>query len=202
MNLHVTLGIDSFYKKDYSLALFYFSLALQEEPESQDARMGAILTDMATEKEIEAEALFEYYLLSKENNKENLEDIIEEIINLVDSSVESIYGLIEKKELQYAIDEENGIEYEDFKELIKQRGSFTKAFEDIMFSTKVLISKKEDFVDFLEKLIDNGFTEMSLNYLESAMSIFPNDKKLLNLVDRARQYWKTKKTTIVMIIHT
>jgi len=184
MNLHVTLGIDSFYKKDYSLALFYFSLALQEEPESDDARLGAILTDMASEKETEAEALFEYYLLSKENGKENIEDII----NLVDSSAESIYGLIEKKELQYAIDEENGIEYEDFKELIKQRGSFKKAFEDIMFSTKVLISKKDDFVDFLEKLIDNGFTEMSLNYLESAMNIFPNDKKLLNLVDRARQY--------------
>ena len=185
MNLHVTLGIDSFYKKDYSLALFYFSLALQEEPESEDARLGAILADMASEKEIEAEALLEYYLLSKENNKEN---IIEEIINLVDSSAESIYGLIEKKEFQQVIDEENGIEYEDFKELIKQRGSFKKAFEDIMFSTKVLISKKEDFVDFLEKLIDSGFTEMSLNYLESAMSIFPNDKKLLNLVNRARQY--------------
>lgn len=184
MNLHVTLGIESFYKKDYSLALFYFSLALQEDPKSADARLGAILTDMASEKEIEAEALFEYYLLSKENGEENIEDII----NLVDSSVESIYSFIEKKELQYAIDEENGIEYEDFKELIKQRGSFKKAFEDIMFSTKVLISKKEDFVDFLEKLIDNGFTEMSLNYLESAISIFPNDKKLLNLVDRARQY--------------
>jgi len=184
MNLHVTLGIESFYKKDYSLALFYFSLALQEDPESEDARLGAILTDMASEKETEAEALFEYYLLSKENGKENIEDII----NLVGSSAESIYGLIEKKELQYAIDEENGIEYEDFKELIKQRGSFKKAFEDIMFSTKVLISKKEDFVDFLEKLIDNGFTEMSLNYLESAINIFPNDKKLLNLVDRARQY--------------
>ena len=197
MNLHVTLGIESFYKKDYSLALFYFSLALQEDPESEDARLGAILTDMASEKETEAEALFEYYLLSKENGKENIEDII----NLVGSSAESIYGLIEKKELQYAIDEENGIEYEDFKKLIKQRGSFKKAFEDIMFSTKVLISKKEDFVDFLEKLIDNGFTEMSLNYLESAINIFPNDKKLLNLVDRAREYWKKKKT-IVMILHT
>jgi len=184
MNLHITLGIESFYKKDYSLALFYFSLALQEEPESNLARLGAILSDMANEKEIEAEALFEYYLLSKENGNDN----IEEIIDLVDSSIESIYGLIEKKELQHAIDEENSIEYEDFKELIKQRGSFKRAFEDIMFSTKVLISKKEDFVDFLEKLIDNGFTEISLNYLESAINIFPNDKKLLNLVDRAREY--------------
>ena len=188
MNLHVTLGIDSFYKRDYSLALFYFSLALQEEPDSKDARLGAILSDMANDKEMEAVALFEYYLVSKEDDRENIEDIAMEIIELIDSSAESIYGLIEKKELQYAIDEENGIEYEDFKALIIQRGSFKKAFEDIMFSTKVLISKKEDFVDFLEKLIDNGFSEMSLNYLESAMSIFPNDKKLISLVNRAKQY--------------
>ena len=186
--MHITLGIDSFYKKDYSLALFYFSLALQVDPNSKDARLGAILSDMATEKEIEAGALFEYYLLLKESEEENAEGNIEEIIKLIDSSVESIYSLIEKKELEYAIAEENGIEYEDFKQLINQRGSFRKAFEDIMFSTKVLISKKEDFIDFLEKLIDNGFSEMSLNYLESAMSVFPNDKKLLSLVHRAREF--------------
>ncbi len=188
MNLHITLGIDSFYKKDYALALFYFSLALQEEPDSKDARLGAILSDMASEKEIEASALFEYYLLSKESDEEVEESNIEEIIGLIDNSIESIYSLIEKKELEYAIAEENGIEYEDFKELIKNRGSFKKGFEDIMFSTKVLISKKEDFIDFLEKLIENGFTEMSLNYLESAMSVFPNDKKLLSLVSRATKY--------------
>ncbi len=188
MSLHITLGIDSFYKKDYAMALFYFSLALQEEPDSKDARLGAILADMANEKEMEAVGLFEYYLLSKESDQEVKEETIEEIIGLVDNSIESIYGLIEKKELEYAMAEENGIEYEDFKELIKSRGSFKKAFEDIMFSTKVLISKKEDFIDFLEMLIENGFTEMSLNYLESAMSVFPNDKKLLSLVSRATQY--------------
>jgi tetratricopeptide (TPR) repeat protein len=188
MSLHITLGIDSFYKKEYSLALFYFSLALQENPDSKDARLGAILSDMASEREMEAVALFEYYLLSKESDKEVKEESIEEIISLVDNSIESIYGLIEKRELEYAIAQENGIEYNDFKELIKSRGSFKKAFEDIMFSTKVLISKKEDFIDFLEMLIENGFTEISLNYLESAINIFPNDKKLLSLVNRAVEY--------------
>ncbi len=55
-----------------------------------------------------------------------------------------------------------------------------------MFSTKVLISKKEDFVDFLTKLIDNGFTEISMNYIESAISVFPNDKKLISLINRVK----------------
>ncbi len=188
MNLHVTLGIDSFYKRDYALALFYFSLALQEDPQSQDAKLGAILCDMASEKEIVANALFEYYFLSKESDSDGNEDIMEEIIGLVDNSVESIYDMIEKKEFEQALAMENGIEYEDFKEFMQRRGSFKKAFEDIMFSTKVLISKKEDFIDFLEMLIENGFADISLNYLESAISVFPNDKKLRSLVNRAIEY--------------
>ena len=36
----------------------------------------------------------------------------------------------------------DAINYEDFQLLIKQRGSFKVAFEDIMFSTKVAIEKK------------------------------------------------------------
>jgi len=162
-----------------------FSLALQIDPECKEAKLGAILADMAKEKEGQAEALLEYYLLLVEEDNENSENIVEDIINLIDNSTESIYKLIDSKELEFAINEENGIEYEDFIKHIGQRGSFRKAFEDIMFSTKVMISKKEDFVDFLEKLIDNGFEEMSMNYLESAISIFPNDSKLLSLVKKA-----------------
>ncbi len=188
MNLHVTLGIDSFYKKDYSLALFYFSLVLEKDPLNEDAKLGAILSDMASEKEEEAVALLEYYLLSKESDYEGERVNMQEIIELIDSSVESIYTLIEDRELENVIAQENGIEYDDFKELVKNRGNFTQAFEDIMFSTKVLISKKEDFIDFLDKLIENGFKDISLNYLESAISVFPNDKKLRSLVTKAQDY--------------
>ncbi|MCF6172502.1 MAG: tetratricopeptide repeat protein [Campylobacteraceae bacterium] len=187
MNLQVTLGIDNFYKRDYDGALFNFSLALQENPECKEAKLGAILADMAKQRESEAQALFEYYLLLNEDENKQSEDIVQDIIELIDNSTESIYKLIESKELEFAINEENGIEYEDFIELIKQRGSFKKAFEDIMFSTKVMISNKDDFIDFLEKLIENDFTEMSLNYLESAITIFPNDIKLLSLAKKAKK---------------
>ncbi len=47
-----------------------------------------------------------------------------------------------------------------------QRGSFRVAFEDIMFSTKVAIENKEDFYDFVTKLIDNGFENTAYTYLE------------------------------------
>ena len=52
------------------------------------------------------------------------------------------------------VDSLDAIKYEDFKKLIESRGSFRIAFEDIMFSTKVAIENKEDFFDFVDKLIE------------------------------------------------
>ena len=53
-----------------------------------------------------------------------------------------------------------------------------------MFSTKVIIHKKDDFIDFLEKLIDNGFKDVSMNYFENAVQLYPHDKKLQQLVKK------------------
>jgi hypothetical protein len=56
-----------------------------------------------------------------------------------------------------------------------------------MFSTKVIIHNKEDFLDFLEQLVENGFKEMSMNYFESAVSMFPNDEKLRSLIQKVQE---------------
>jgi hypothetical protein len=85
------------------------------------------------------------------------------------------------------IDYENAISYEDFQSIVSQRGDFKRAFEDIMFSTKVIISEKKDFINFLESLVSNGFDEIALNYLESASSIFPSSKKIRDLFDKLSQ---------------
>ena len=46
--------------------------------------------------------------------------------------------------IQEEVEYGNGIKYSDFLELINSRGSFKEAFEDIMFSTKVIISNKTE----------------------------------------------------------
>ena len=171
---------NSFFKREYKEALMNFSLALKEAPGDRESKIGAILSDMANENEEQAQALFEYYEFSKENENENAEDIIEDIIDSVDFSIDSITELLSES-IEEKLVMENGIAYEDFIELIKIRGNFKRAFEDIMFSTRVMIHKKEDFVDFLEKLIQNGFIDISLSYLESASALFPNDLKIREL---------------------
>ena len=185
MNEWIKKGIGHFYAKNFSEALKDFSFALNAEPTSKEARIGALLCDMAVDNEEQAVALFEYYLLTKESGVENYESVMEEIIHSVDENREKIAHFFKQNnDFEAKINAENGIKYEDFMNLIEARGSFKEAFEDIMFSTKVIISRKEDFVDFLAKLIENGFVEISLNYLESAVTLFPIDEQLLTLIKK------------------
>jgi len=182
MNKYIRRGIDSFFDKNYDNALLHFSSALKEESESKEARLGAILSDLALEKPDEAEALFEYYILSKDSGVKDSEDIVEEIINSVELTLEDIGNLFLENDIEARINAENGITYEDFSKIVKEKNDFKKVFEDIMFSTKVIIHNRDDFLDFLEQLIDNGYKEISLSYLESAVKMFPNDEKLLTLI--------------------
>ena len=162
----------------------HFSLALREMPTSKEARVGAILAELAMIKEDEAMALYEYYLISKDSGVKNPEEMVEKIVDSIDFTLESLETLFFEDEIETKIDEENGIAYEDFKTFIDSKESFKEAFEDIMFSTKVIIHKKDDFIDFLEKLIDNGFKEISMSYFESAVQLYPHDKKLQQLVKK------------------
>jgi hypothetical protein len=65
-----------------------------------------------------------------------------------------------------------------------EENDFKRIFENIMFSTKVIITEKEDFVDFLDNLITNGYSEMAMSYLEGALGVYPNDTQLRNLLRR------------------
>jgi len=180
-------GAECFYEKRFKEAMHLFALELSVYPESKEARIGVLLCDMAFDNQEQAIALFEYYLLTKENGVEACEAVMEEIIHSVDENKEKIEKLFKPKDdFEARINAENGIKYEDFIRLVQSRGSFKEAFEDIMFSTKVIISSKEDFVDFLAKLMENGFVDISLNYLESAVTLFPNDEQLLTLIKKVQ----------------
>jgi hypothetical protein len=61
-----------------------------------------------------------------------------------------------------------------------------------MFSTKVIITKKEDFIEFLDILIENGYYDMAFNYLENALNIFPIDKQLRQLFEKLSQKTQNK----------
>jgi tetratricopeptide (TPR) repeat protein len=174
---------EHFLAGQYSDALRDYSLALKDHPTSKEAYNGAILADMAMSGESGAEALFDYYTILRSEDAEQADVIISEILETMDGTLEQLAGLFDetvKQRLAY----EDGIMYTEFKELVKDDSDFNRIFENIMFSTRVIITEKEDFVDFLDNLIHHGYKEMALSYLESALGVYPNDRQLRNLLRR------------------
>ena len=50
-----------------------------------------------------------------------------------------------------------------------------------MFSTKVVITNKDEFIDFVTHLATEGFDEMALGYLDASANLFGNDQDILAL---------------------
>jgi len=174
---------ESFSKAEYKSALEKFAEVLQNYPNSKEAFNGVILSEMALSGEDGAEALFDYYEVLKEEDKEQADIIMSEILESMDGSLEKLSEVFAEP-LRDRLEFEDGILYRDFKKLIEDGGDFKEIFENIMFSTRVIITKKEDFIDFLDKLIANGFSEMALTYIENALSLYPTEKVLHTLLKK------------------
>ena len=168
-----------FLKGDYRNALRSYGLILKDYPTLDEAKIGVYLSDLGIESEEEAQALFDYYQVIK-SEKENAVDIIDGLIDSLDTSKKYIQDLLIDP-LEEQVEYGDGIRYADFLELVGNRGSFREAFEDIMFSTKVIITEKDEFIDFVTQLAKEGFDEMALNYLDATTSLFGDDQDVLAL---------------------
>ncbi len=176
---------EQFLKRDYNNALKIYSLILRDYPQLKDARIGVFLSDMGLESDEDAQALFDYYQAIKEDNVD-AEKIIDELMQTIYATrvviQEEIIG-----SLQEELDSEEGIYYKDFIKLVDEKNSFREAFEDIMFSTRVVIRSKDEFIDFIKRLIDANYQEIALGYLDSLSESFGQDQKiysLYNLIDK------------------
>ena len=176
----LTQAKDSFSQADYKQALEKFAHVLQNYPNSKEAYNGVILAEMAMSGEGGAEALFDYYEILKEEDNEAADTIMSDILKNMDGTVDKLSELFQDP-LSQKIELENGILYKDLKKIVDSGESFKDTFENIMFSTKVIITQKNDFVDFLDNLIENGYSEMALTYLENALESYPSDESLQNL---------------------
>jgi hypothetical protein len=168
-----------FLKGDYVNALRSYGLILKDYPALDEAKIGVFLSDLGVESEEEAQALFDYYQVIKDEQA-NAVDIIDGMIDNLDSSRKQIQELL-LDPVEEQVEYSDGIRYSDFLALVESRGSFKKTFEDIMFSTKVVITNKDEFIDFVKQLSSEGFDEMALGYLDASTHLFGNDQDVLAL---------------------
>lgn len=170
---------EEFLQGDFQMALQTYGMLLKDYPGMDEAKVGVYLSDLGTESAEEAQALFDYYHLIKEE-RENAADIIDGLIESLSTTKMQLSELLVDP-LQEQVEYGEGIRYSDFLDLVESRGSFRKAFEDIMFSTKVVITDKDQFIDFVTRLAKEGFDEMALNYLDATASLFGDDQDVLAL---------------------
>jgi len=168
-----------FASSDFDQALRSYGLVLADFPQNTEAKIGVLLSDFGAENGDEAQALYDYYQVIK-GDKEDPYRVIDNIITTLEESRNSLQDLLIDP-LKEHIDYEDGIRYEDFMQLVDDRGDFKKAFEDIMFSTKVIITEKSEFIDFVKHLATEGFDEMALHYLDAAVGSFGDDQEIYEL---------------------
>ena len=104
----------------------YFSLAY-EASKDKNVLFFIQLCSLAQESPEEARMLFEYFI--NKDRRGDTKGNFDEILEVLESRIVS----------EDDFEEQDAISYEDFKEAVWREGNFKKVFENIMFSTKVMI---------------------------------------------------------------
>lgn len=175
-----------FFQKRFSEALFIYSQLYSSFPDNKEYKIYTLLCDIAFEDVQKAMAMYDYFSILKDENLEDAIKYMEDTIEAYDGNIEKMMAILKDINRQ-TVEDLNAIKYDEFKALIEKRGSFKVAFEDIMFSTKVAIDKKEDFYDFINRLIENGFNSTAYNYLEGFNDYFIYDKEIVKLYEKLQE---------------
>ena len=172
-----------FSNNEYTKALFLYAQVTSLYPKNKEYQIYCILSDFAFENEKKAQNLFDYFIASKDHNFDDAVNYVNDVINAHDGDNDKMMDLL-KDISETSVESLNAIEYEDFMNLVKSRGSFKEAYQDIMFSTKVAITNKEDLLNFINLLIDNNFNHTAYSYLDGFNEFFSYDEELTNLYDK------------------
>jgi tetratricopeptide (TPR) repeat protein len=175
-----------FLEKNFEKALFLYSQLASNFKDNKEYPIYALFCDIASEDEEKALSLYDYFSVSKEESLDEAIKYIDDIVSAYDGDIDKMMEVL--KDLSSStVDSLDAIKYDDFKILINSRGSFRIAFEDIMFSTKVAIENKEDFFDFVTKLIDNDFNTTAYTYLNGFNEYFAYDEEIEKLYKKLEE---------------
>ena len=168
----------------YENALTTYGLLLKEYPTHSDAQVGVFLCDIGMESGEEAQALFDYYQIIK-SEQEDAGEVMVNLLSSLDSGKNQVSELLnlDADRIEY----QDGIGYQEFLQFIEERGDFKRAFEDVMFSTKVILKNKEEYISFITALIEKGQEELALQFLDSLGNTFNKDQEIYALYHKLKE---------------
>jgi tetratricopeptide (TPR) repeat protein len=184
LNTFLSRAEELFTSGKYENALTTYGLLLKEYPAQSDAQIGVYLCDIGMESGEEAQALFDYYQIIK-SEQEDASEVMVKILSSLDSDKDEITKLLKHDgdKLEY----KDGIGYQEFLQFIEERGDFKRAFEDVMFSTKVILKNREEYISFISELIEKGQQELALQFLDSIGNTFENDQDIYALYHKIKE---------------
>lgn len=172
-----------FSSKEYDKALFLYSQVCSLEPTNIEYQLYCIFCDLSYDSDEKAQSLFDYFLIAKDTDFNEAVKYVQDVINAYDGDNDKMMYLL-KDISSTNVESLNAIDYKDFMLLVESRGSFKEAYQDIMFSTKVAITNKEELIDFINKLIDNNFSKTAYKYLDGFNEFFEYDQDLSALYEK------------------
>ena len=189
VSLHtlLTRAEEQFTLGRYENALRTYGQLLTEYPSDSDAQVGVYLCDIGLESADEAQALFDYYQIIK-NEQDDAKEVMVNLLTTLDVSQGQVAEILNANEDK--AEYKDGIGYKDFLKFIDERGSFKRAFEDIMFSTRVILKNKEEYLLFIAMLIEKGQIELATQFLDSLSNSFANDQEIYALYHKLKAYKK------------
>lgn len=191
INRLLTRAEEQFSLGKYESAMTTYGLLLREYPTHSDAKIGAFLCDIGLESGDEAQALYDYYQIIKEEQQENATEVMRDLIDTLDITKDQIGKLLAPDEDK--IDYQDGISYKDFLKFVEKRGDFRKAFEDVMFSTRVILKSKDEYIEFIRELIKRGQDSLAEQFLDSMSSSFEKSQEIYELYYELDKYKKSRE---------
>ncbi len=156
LNTLLTRAEEQFTSGKYENALRTYGLLLKEYPTDTDAQIGVFLCDIGLESADEAQALYDYYQIIK-SEQDDAPEVMANLLSTLDISQGKVAELL--NETVDKAEYKDGIGYKDFLKFIENRGDFKQAFEDVMFSTRVILKNKQEYILFISKLIEKNQIE-------------------------------------------
>jgi tetratricopeptide (TPR) repeat protein len=183
INTLLTRAEQQFSLGKYESALTTYGVLLKEYPSHGDAKIGVFLCDIGLESGEEAQALFDYYQIIK-TEQDNAQEVMANLISTLDTTKDKIGELLTPSEDR--VEYEDGIRFKDFLEFVDNRGDFSKAFEDVMFSTRVILKGKAEYKEFVLELIKRGHNKLAEQFLDSMSSTFGKDQDMYELYHKLK----------------
>ncbi|MDR1450917.1 MAG: hypothetical protein LBI57_01080 [Helicobacteraceae bacterium] len=169
-------------KADFNVAIIFFCRALAIKRGAKTAIGGLLIADFCAKRGEFAAQILELYLSARAINPRIAKRFALGLIEAIETEESETKVAFER-----FLSAQNGVDYKEFLALLDASPSFSDLFEKITRSTNVFISRKNDWFDLMDRLIENNYIEIAYRFIENASPFVGMDERSDALLAKLRE---------------